>query len=148
MNTTPKTTSRTHQLLIQLKCFFVSLLVPRYLRRAILMCSLAALITRVDERDHAALAKNVCDDLDIAYVDNPLSMLFPMHFGAMIWGEVPQFDLRTSSRGSALTNTAQRIYDLIPQSLRYATSRAMHDDILTTIRSAAKTEPTMRIAGA
>lgn len=148
MNPTPKITSRTRQALLRLKCFLVSLFVPRYLRRAILMCSLAALITRVDERDHAALAKNVCDDLDIAYVDNPLSMLFPMHFCALIWGEMPQFDLKASSKGVALNNTAQRIYDLIPQSLSYATSRAMHDDILTTIRSAAKTEPMMRLGAA
>ena len=118
--------------LARLKEAILHVLMPRYLRRAILMCSLAARLKKNTE--HRKLAALVCKELNIDTFCDINAMLTPMHWSDFIWNDLEPIDL-DKCKGKALTQVVVQVFERIPPSLTYASERAMLDDIFRTIRA-------------
>ena len=119
----------------QLKCWLVGLLVPRYLKRSILMCSLAAVISGANNKDYAVLAQSVTDELKLDHAYGTSAMISPMQWGSRIWSGLPPVDLEHEGRGRGLIELANATYASIPKSMIYSNRRSMRDDIFATIRA-------------
>ncbi len=118
--------------LVRFKEALLHMLMPRYFRRAILMCSLAARLKK--DAEHRKLAALVCKELSIDTFCDVNAMLTPMHWSNFIWGDLQTIDLQ-ECKGKALTQAVVQVFEHIPPSLIYASERAMLDDIFRTIRA-------------
>ena len=119
----------------RLKCFLVSTLVPNYLRRAILMCSLAAVLTKVDRCEYEGLAAQVCDELSLDYAYGHAAMVSPMQWSSRIWAGLPPIDMGNQKKGPSLFAIAKQIFANVPRYLVYASDRIMLEDIYRTLRT-------------
>lgn len=115
------------------KSYVSRLLMPGYLRRAVLMCSLAAALDNKSE--HRELAKKVCKELRIDGMCDVSALLAPMQWSSYIWKDIPDIDLATSAKGKNLTKAVAKIYTHLPKSMAYGTTRTMTDDIFSTLRA-------------
>ena len=128
LNTAPAQT-----LSFRIKSYVSRLLMPSYLRRAVLMCSLAAALD--NKHEHKDLAQRVCKELRLESTCDVNALLAPMHWSSYIWKDIPEIDLANSAKGKNLTLAVAKIYSRMPKTMAYGSARAMTDDIFATLRA-------------
>lgn len=124
--------------MLKLKCFVITRLVPAYLRRAILMCSLAATLTKAERSEYEHIAEQVCNELSLDYAYGHAAMVSPMQWGSRIWAGLPPIEIDHQPSGKTLYDIATSVFANVPQYLAYSNKRTMLDDIFATLRVVGK----------